>query len=153
LTVGYVALFSVRVEGHLGVVPYVEQPHDVVHGKVVGGIADDVRVCVGQAIGDIRPEEETHIGPAIRELRPSSVESCSAPVDDATDTAAMPENVARMEVPVREDALGGERRQTGCDGADCGCGQGIVFSRCGVPRLDRRGWRERTCGPVQHRFV
>jgi hypothetical protein len=60
------ALFSVRVEGHLGVVPYVDQPHDVVHGKVVGGIADDVRVCVGQAIGDIRPEEETHIGPAIR---------------------------------------------------------------------------------------
>ena len=32
------ALFSVRVEGHLSVVPYVEQPHDVVHGKVVGGM-------------------------------------------------------------------------------------------------------------------
>jgi len=102
------ALFSVRVEGHLRVVPYVEQPNEVVHGKVVGGIADDVRVCVGQAIGDIRTEEQTHIGPAIRELRPSSVESCCAPVDDATDTTAMPENVARMEVPVREDALGGE---------------------------------------------
>src|SRR4051794_41801030 len=102
-------------------------------------MADDVRVCVGQAIGDIRPEEETHIGPAIRELRPSSAESCCAPVDDATDTTAMPENVARMEVPVREDALGGEQRQTGRDGADCGCGQGIVFSRWRGPRVDRRG--------------
>jgi hypothetical protein len=51
------ALFSVRAEGHLGVVPYVEQPHEVVDGKVIGGIADDVRVSVGQAIGDIRPEE------------------------------------------------------------------------------------------------
>jgi hypothetical protein len=102
------ALFSVRVEGHLGVVPDVEQPHEVVHGKVVGGLADDVRVCVGQAIGDIGPEEQTHVGPAIRDLRPSSVESCCAPVDDATDTAAMPENVARMEVPVGEDKLGRE---------------------------------------------
>jgi hypothetical protein len=100
------ALFSVCAESHVGVVSYVEHPHDVVDGEFVGGIADDVGVCVGQAIGDIGAEEETHVGPAVRELRPSSVESCCAPVDDTGDTAALPENIARMEVPVSEDALG-----------------------------------------------
>src|SRR5436305_12890119 len=102
------ALFSVRVEGHLSVVPYVEQPHDVVDGEIVGGSADDVRVCVGQAIGDLRPQEQTHVGSAVRQLRPASVQSCCAPVDYATDAAALPENVARMEVPVPEDTLRGE---------------------------------------------
>jgi hypothetical protein len=102
------ALLSVRVEGHLSVVPYVEKPHDVVDGKVVGGSADDVRVFVGQAVGDIRPEEQTHVGPAIRELRPSGVQSRCAPVDDTTDAATLPENVARMEVPVCKDTLRGE---------------------------------------------
>jgi hypothetical protein len=106
--VGYMALLSVSAEGHVGVVPDVEQPYEVVHGKVVGGLADDFRVRIGQAIGDIGPEEQTHIGSAVRELRPPSSESCCAPVDNAADTTAMPENVARMEVPVREDALGGE---------------------------------------------
>jgi hypothetical protein len=101
------ALFPVSVEGHIGVVPDVEQPYEVVHGKVVGRSADEFRVSVGQAIGDVRPEEKAHVGAAIRELGPSSAEPCCAPVDDATDPAATPENVARMEVPVREDALGG----------------------------------------------
>jgi hypothetical protein len=100
------ALSSVRAEGHLGMLTYVEQPHHVVDGKFVRGIADDVAVRVGQPIGDIGPEEETHVGSAIRELRPSSVESRCAPVDNTADTAALPENVAGMEVPVSEDALG-----------------------------------------------
>jgi hypothetical protein len=102
------ALLSVRAKGDLGVVPDVEQPDEVVSGKVGRGLADDVRVRVGQAIGDVRPEDQTHIGSAIRELRPSRAEPGCTPVDDATDPAAMPENVARMEVPVREDELGGE---------------------------------------------
>ena len=101
-------LFSIRAEGHVGVVPNVEQPNEVIHGKVVARLADDVRVRVGQAIGDIRPEKQTDVGPAIRELGPSGAESCCAPVDDAADTPEMPENVARMEVPMREDVVGGE---------------------------------------------
>ena len=58
-----------------------------------------------QAIREIRAEEETHRIPAIRQFRPACVEPCCAPVDDTTDTAAMPKNVARVEVTVSEDVL------------------------------------------------
>src|SRR5437868_6899994 len=100
------ALLFVRAEGGIGVMPDVEQPDEVVHGKVAGHFADDLGVRVGDTIGEVRTAEEAHIGPAVRELRPSSAESCCTPVDDAANTAALPEDVARMEVPVREDALG-----------------------------------------------
>jgi hypothetical protein len=79
--------------------------HEVVHGEFLGCIPDDVRVRVSQEIRDIRAEQETHRTPAIRQFRPTRVESRCAPVDDTADAAAMPKNVARVEVPVSEDVL------------------------------------------------
>src|SRR4051812_25639230 len=100
------ALLSVRGEGLGKVIPSAEHTHEVVHGQFVRGAADDARVCVGEAIGDVRSEVYAHRGSAIREVVPPGVEPCFAPVDDATDAATVPEDVAGMEVAVGEDALG-----------------------------------------------
>src|SRR5690242_21725004 len=100
------ALLSVRGEGLRKVMPSFEHTHEVVHGEFVRGAADDARVCVGEALGDVRSEEIAHRGSAIREVVPPGVEPCFAPVDDTTDAAALPENVARVEVAMSEDALG-----------------------------------------------
>src|SRR3954470_624175 len=99
------ALLSVRGEGLRKVMPRAEHTHEVVHGEFVRGAADDARVCVGEAIGDVRSEEYAHRGSAIRDVVPAGVEPCCAPVDDTTDAAAVPEDVARVEVAVREHAL------------------------------------------------
>ena len=99
-------MFSVRGEGLRKVVPSAEHAHEVVHGEFVRGATDDARVCVGEAIGDVRAEEDAHRGSAIREVVPPGVEPCRIPVDDTTDAAAVPEEVARVEVAVSEDALG-----------------------------------------------
>jgi hypothetical protein len=100
------ALFLVRGEGLCEVVPRAEYTHEVVHGEFVRRAADDGRVCVGEAIGDVRPVVYAHRGSAIREVVPPGVESCCAPVDDTSDAATVPEDVARVEVAVSEDALG-----------------------------------------------
>src|SRR5689334_23393088 len=117
------ALPSVHGEGLRKVTPMAEHTHEVVHGEFVGGAADDARVRVGEAIGDVRSEEVAHRGSEIREVVPPGIEPCFAPVDDTTDAAALPEKVARVEVAVREDALGRTQRQTCGDGADGGGGQ------------------------------
>src|SRR3954447_1873506 len=100
------ALLAVRGEGLRKVMPSAEHTHEVVHGEFVRGAADDARVCVGEAVGDVRSEEVRKGGSAIREVVPPGVEPCLAPVDDTTDAAAVPEDVARMEVAMSEDALG-----------------------------------------------
>src|SRR3954469_14058468 len=100
------ALLSVRGEGLRKVRPSADHTHEVVHGEFVRGAADDARVCVGEAIGDVRSEEYAHRGSAIREVVPPGVEPCFAPVDGTNDAAAVPEDVARVEVAVIEDALG-----------------------------------------------
>src|SRR5690349_4076504 len=100
------ALFSVRGEGLRKVMPSFQHTNQVVHGEFVRGAADDARVRVGEAIGDVRSEEVAHRGSAIRDVVPPGVEPCCAPVDDTTDTAAAPGDVARVEVAVSEDALG-----------------------------------------------
>jgi hypothetical protein len=79
--------------------------HEVVHGELIGCVPDDVRVRVSQKIRDIRTEQETHGAPAIREFGPTRVESLCAPIHDAADTAATPENVAWVEVAVSEDVF------------------------------------------------
>jgi hypothetical protein len=99
-------LLSVRGEGLRKVMPSAEHTHEVVHGEVVGRVADDARVCVCEAIGDVRSVVYAHRGSAIREVVPPGVEPCFAPVDDPTDAAAAPEEVARVEVAVSEDVLG-----------------------------------------------
>ena len=99
-------MLSVRGEGLREVMPSFQHTPEVVHGEFVRCAADYSRVCVGEAIGDVRSEEYAHRGSAIREVVPPGVEPCCAPVDDTTDAAAVPEDVARVEVSVREDALG-----------------------------------------------
>src|SRR6476646_3711087 len=99
-------LLLVRGEGLRKVMPSAEHTHEVVHGEFVRGFADDARVRVGEAIGDVRSVVYAHRGSAIREVVPPGVEPCCAPVDDTTDAAAVPEDVARVEVAVGEDALG-----------------------------------------------
>src|SRR4051812_22531508 len=100
------ALLSVRGEGLRKVMPSAEHTHEVVPGEFVRGAADDVGVCVGKAIGDVRSEEVRKRGSAIREVVPPGVEPRFAPVDDTTQAAAIPQNVARVEVAVSEDTLG-----------------------------------------------
>src|SRR6476660_742118 len=99
-------LLLVRGEGLRKVMPSAEHTHEVVHGEFVRGAADDPRVCVGEAIGDVRSVVYAHRGSAIREVVPPGVEPRCAPVHDTADTAAAPENVARVEVAVSKDALG-----------------------------------------------
>ena len=106
MVVRHMALLSVRGEGLRKVMPSFQHTHEVVHGEFVRGAADDARVCVGEAIGDVRSVVYAHRSSAIRELGPTGVEPCFAPVDDTTDAAAVPEDVARVEVAVSEDALG-----------------------------------------------
>src|SRR3954447_920207 len=100
------ALLAVRGEGLRKVMPSAEHTHEVVHREFVRGAADDARVSVGEAIGDVRSEEIAHRGSAIREAVPPGVEPCFAPVDDTNDAAAVPEDVAGVELAVIEDALG-----------------------------------------------
>ena len=100
------ALLSVRGEGLRKVMPSVQHTDEVVYRDFVRGAADDARVCVGEAIGDVRSVVYAHRGSASSELGPAGFEACFAPVDDTTDAAAVPEDVARVEVAVSEDALG-----------------------------------------------
>ena len=50
-----------------------------------------------------RPEEQDVIRAQRREIEGAVAGAGALPVDDAADTAAMPKNVARVEVPVSED--------------------------------------------------
>src|SRR5689334_22643325 len=147
------ALLSVRGEGLRKVMPSAEYTHEVVHGEFVRGIADDVGVSVSQAIGDVRSVVYAHRGSAIREVVPPGVEPSFAPVNDTTDAAALPKEVARVEVAVNEDLLGRTYRQTCCDGANGGGRQRIVFAGWCAPSLETGRQRDRTLSPVQRRFV
>ena len=101
------ALLSVRGEGLRKGMPCSLNTHMRSNtAKFPRGAADDARVCVGEAIGDVRSEEvRTPVARRGRSYH-RGVEPGCAPVDDTTDAAAVPEDVARVEVAVSEDALG-----------------------------------------------